>query len=101
MGYSILAIAKKEPNWQELHSGIFNPNGPIEIFPIEEKDGRYYLGLSIPSTKLEEHPNTWDELEATINVLKSKYSFKLFDLYAGFYIEDENLLEVKKQLIGE
>lgn len=101
MGYSLLAIAEQEPNWKELHSEVFNPNGPIEMFPIDEGDGKFYLGLSIPSSKLDKYPNTWDKLENTIKALRSKYSFKVFDLYGGFHVDDGNLLEIRKQLIGE
>lgn len=100
MSYNIIAITDNEPNWQELHAKVFDPNGPIEMFPIDERDGIHYLGLSIPSTKLDKYPNTWAELEKTIKALRSKYSFKVFDLYGGFYIDDGNLMEVKKQLIG-
>jgi hypothetical protein len=100
MGYSLLAIAEQEPNWKELHADVFNPDGPIEMFPIDEGDAKYYLGLNIPSSKLDKHSNTWEELEKTINALKSTYNFKVFDLYGGFYVDDQNLLEVKKQLIG-
>lgn len=101
MGYSLLAIAEQAPNWKELHANVFNPNGPIEMFPINEGDGKHYLGLNIPSSKLDKHPNTWEELEQTIKELRATYHFKVFDLYGGFYIEDGNLLNVRKQLIGE
>ena len=101
MAYSLLAIGNKKTSWKELHSDIFNPNGPIEMFPIDEGDDKSYLGISIPSSKLDKHPNTWKELEKTIKALRSKYNFKVFDLYGGFYVDDRNLMEVKKQLIGK
>lgn len=101
MGYSLLAIADQQPNWNELHADVFNPNGPIEMFPIDEGDGKAYLGLNIPSSKLDTHANTWEELEETINKLKTSYKFKVFDLYGGFFVNDGNMLEVKKQLIRE
>jgi hypothetical protein len=100
MAYSFLAISDNEPNWEELHSEVFNPNGAIEMFPIEEDDGKSYLGISIPSSKLELNPNTWDELVTTITTLKNKYSFKIFDLYHGFFVDDSNIDEVKSQLIA-
>lgn len=101
MGYSLIAIAEKEPEWAELHGEVFNPNGPIEMFPIDEGDGKFYLGINIPSSKYNAYPNTWEELEKTIRTLLAKYNFMVFDLYGGFYIDDENIAEVKKQLTGE
>lgn len=101
MSYNLLAISNCEPDWRKINSDLFNPNGPIEMFPIEEGDGQFYLGLSIPSSKLDKHPNTWEILKKTISTLQTEYNFRVFDLYGGFYIEEGNLPDVKKQLIGE
>ncbi len=101
MAYSFIAIPKNAPDWKQLHSDVFNPKGAIEMFPIDENNGSFSLGISIPTSKLDAHSNTWEELEKIIRVLQSKYSFKVFDLYGGFYIDGENLKEVRNQLIGK
>lgn len=100
MSYNIIGIAEKEPNWKELHSDVFNPVGAIEMFPIDQGDGKFYLGLSIPSKNIETHPNLWQQLEEVINQLRNKHGFQVFDLYGGFYVDQNNLAKLKKQLIG-
>ncbi|MBL4705906.1 MAG: hypothetical protein JKY54_15375 [Flavobacteriales bacterium] len=101
MGYNLLAIHSEEPDWTKLHEDILDKDGAIELFPIKEDDGKHYLGVNIPYNKLIAHSNTWEQLEKVVQILRTKYEFQVFDLYGGFFVDDGNLMEVKKQLLKE
>lgn len=102
MAYSFIAITKKTQNWTEVRNRVFDPESAIEMFPIESgKKGVYNLGICIPSVKLNQRPQTWDELLRIFNSLKIDFEFEVFDLYHGFYVTDDNLHEVRNSLLGE
>lgn len=99
MAYNFIATSAKEPDWQKVHTKVFNENSAIEMFPIETGKVEYQLGISIPFVKLERHPNTWEALAKTIKELND-FGFRVFDLYNGFYVDDGNLNKVKQSLFG-
>lgn len=98
MGYNLLAIQSKEPDWIKLHNEILDREGAIELFPINENDGKYYLGINIPLYKLRNNKNTASDLEQMIKILKEKYGFEIFDLYNGFFVDDSNMDKVIESL---
>ena len=102
MAYSFIAVSEKEPDWKSLHAQIFREDSAIEMFPIQsEEPGKYYLGICIPFSKLDQYPETWDELVSIINKLKSTFGFDTLDLYHGFFVNDENMGQVKASLFPE
>ena len=102
MAYSFIANTTKEVDWSNLHSEVFIPDSAIEMFPIaSDKSDNYYLGISIPFGKLDKYPNTWDDLVNTIHKLKRNYGFEIFDLYHGFFVNDNNINQVKESLLSK
>lgn len=100
MGYALIGIAEKEPDWKQLHADVCDPKGPLEFIPIEEGDGKHYLGISIPSSKLKAHDNAWEVLENVLGRMRKQHGFQVFDLYGGFFVDEENLPKLKQQLLG-
>lgn len=100
MSYNLLAISNTAPDWQKINANVFNPNGPVEMFPIDEGDGLAYLGLSIPASKLARNPDAWEEIATILRSLRFIYNFKVYDLYGGFFVEEDNIHKVKQQLMG-
>lgn len=102
MAYSFIATTKKNPNWSNLHTQVFRPDTSIEVFPIEsEEPDKYYVGICIPFSKLDKHPNTWDDLVNVIHKMKGEFGFEIFDLYHGFFVTDENINQVKESLFAK
>ena len=100
MAYSFIATTKKAQDWSAVRKQVFDPESAIEMFPVESAPtGVYHLGICIPTYKLNQRPQTWEELQKTIHTLKNDFEFEVFDLYHGFYVSDENLDEVKKSLL--
>lgn len=99
MAYSLIATTTQKTDWKKLYAEVFNPDIGIEMFPIASgAPDVYYLGINIPFFKLDAHPDTWDILVKIINKLKTVFSFEVFDLYNGFFVDDQNIEQVKKSL---
>ncbi len=99
MAYSFIASTTQKTEWQKLHKEVFKSTNGIEMFPIASSvPNVFYLGICIPFSRLETYPDTWNVLVKIISELKTTYSFEIFDLYNGFFVDDQNIEQVKKSL---
>jgi len=69
MSYNILAITSKEPDWVKLKNSVFKADSALEMFRINENDGKFYLGISIPSSKI--NSNTNEDFNRVVSSLQN------------------------------
>jgi hypothetical protein len=101
MAYNLLAEKTEDFDWVKIRNFLDGLETQcIEAFPIQSDIGKrmYFLGVSIPYSKLDEESDFWPIFVRFFNVLTQDFNFNVFDLYLGEYLDKEKLPQVKKNL---
>ena len=98
MGFSLLLIPNEERvSWKEVNAIFSRSCKYIEGFPVQF-DSKDCLGLNIPSKSY--GLRAWGELKPFLSVMVQKFDFKIWELYNGSEVTQENIADLKKYIMG-
>jgi hypothetical protein len=103
MAYSLLARKEGPLDWEKFRNSFLSiSDGSIEMFPImlSGEENESCLGISITTLNIHGDFENWTKIVQLIKICSSEFSLLIYDLYSGLYISDENLLVLKKNILG-
>ena len=98
MSYNLIAISTDKIDWKSLHKSVNQFKSSLEYIPIMASEIIKYdsLGISIPSKKIDN--KTWQETEIVLNILIKNFRMRIYELYSGDEITENNFNVVKSNL---
>jgi hypothetical protein len=81
VSFNLVAEAKMQVEWQELHSELASARRLVELFPVPAETGQSdAIGISVPLRAASE--DVWAELVVILGVLNRR-GMRIYDLQAG------------------
>ena len=98
MAYNLMIEFPKSPNWQQL-SLVASDCRFVEVFPIDGDDGDLpAVGVCLSTKGVT--PDRWLELKQLLDLLRTHFSGRVFDLYSGKEIGPEADETIRQALFG-
>lgn len=82
MAYNLIIELGASASWNEVHAALTPLLGAVEAFPIPAEDSAAMaVGISVPRKSVV--PEEWESLLGVIQLARSRWSGRVFDLYSG------------------